>query len=56
MGGIFFIKKLCMGEQPFLGNFLGGMFYIRTKDQIMQGGKLMVKRFQRSNQVSFSSD
>ena len=30
------------------------MSYMATNDQIMQGGKLMVKRFQRSNQVSFS--
>ena len=35
-----------MGEQTFLGNFFGGMFYIGTNDQIIQGGKLMVKRFQ----------
>ena len=26
---------------------------METNDQIMQGGKLMVKRFQRSSQVSF---
>ena len=31
----------------------GGMFYTGTNDQIMQAGKLMVKRFQRSSQVSF---
>ena len=30
------------------------MFYMRNNDQFMQGGKLMVKRFQRSSQVSFS--
>ena len=44
-----------MGEQTFLGNFFGGMFYMGTNDQIIQGGKLMVKRFQRSSQVSFSA-
>ena len=26
---------------------------MRTNDQIMQGWKLMAKRYQRSNQVSF---
>ena len=26
---------------------------MRTNDQITQGGKLMAKRYQRSNQVSF---
>ena len=46
-GGTFFMKKLCMGELTF-----GGMFYMWTHDQ-MQGGKLPVKRFQRSSQVSF---
>ena len=30
---------------------LWGMFYMGTNDQIMQGGMLMVKRFQRSSQV-----
>ena len=50
-GQTFFIKKLCMGEQTFLG----GMFYMGTNDQIMQEGRLMVKTFQRSSQVSFSS-
>ena len=55
-GGNFFHKKALHGGTIFFGQFFWGMFYMRTKDQIMQGGKLMVKRFQRSNQVSFSSD
>ena len=29
------------------------MFYMGTNDQIMQRGKLVLKRFQRSSQVSF---
>ena len=47
--GTFFAKKLCMVER-FWAN-LWGMFYMGTDDQIMQGGMLMVKRFQRSSQV-----
>ena len=31
-----------------------GMFYMGTNHQIIQGGKLKVKRFQRSSQVIFS--
>ena len=53
-GGTFFMKKVCMGEQILGGNFWE-MFYMGTNNQIMQGGKLMVKRFQRSSQVNFSS-
>ena len=41
-----------MGELSFWEN-LWGVFYMGTNNQIMQGGKLMVKRFQRSSQVSF---
>ena len=41
----FFIKKLCMGEQTFLGKIFFEMFYMGTNDQIMQGRKLMIKRF-----------
>ena len=40
-------------ETNVLGVNYGGMFYTGTNDQIMQAGKLMVKRFQRSSQVSF---
>ena len=47
--GNFFRKK----EQTFFGQIYEGMLYMRTNDQIMQGGKLLVKRFQRSSQVSF---
>ena len=56
MGELFFLKKLCTGEQTFLSKFMGGgggMFYTGTDDQSMQGEKLVVKRFQRSSQVSF---
>ena len=44
-----------MGEQTSLGKFIGGegIFYIGTINQIMQGGELMVKRFQRSSQFIF---
>ena len=52
----FFHKKALRRERNFLGQFFFGMFYIETNDQIMQGWKLMVKRFQRSIQVSFFSD
>ena len=56
-GGTFFPKKALHGgtnifEQIFLGGG-GGMFYMGTNDQSMQGEKLVVKRFQRSSQVSF---
>ena len=37
-GEPFFIKKLCMGEQMFSGKFFGGIFYMGTTDQMMQGG------------------
>ena len=53
-GNVFDIKALHGGKNFFEEIFLG-MFYMGTNDQIMQGGKLMVKRFQRSSQVSFSS-
>ena len=48
-GGTFFRRKLCMGEQTFLGKFFGR--YFGTNDQI----RLMVKRFQRSSKVSLFS-
>ena len=53
-GGTFFKRKFCMGEQTFSGKFWGDVLH-GSNDQIMQRGKLMVKRFQRSGQVSFSS-
>ena len=28
-----------MGEQSFLGKFMGGLFYMGSNDQIMQGGR-----------------
>ena len=63
-GRTFFIKKLCMGKQSILEIFFfflgggggGGGVYVGTNDQIIQGGKLMVKRFQMSSPVSSSSD
>ena len=51
--GELFHKKALHGRKNFLGQISWGMFYMGTNDQIMQGGKLMVKRFQRSSQVSF---
>ena len=48
-----FRKKALLGRIHFLEQIYGRMFYMGTNDQIMQGGKLMVKRFQRSSQVSF---
>ena len=53
--GKFFHKKVLHGETNVFGHIFGGMFYMVTNDQIRQGGKLMVKRFQRSSRVSFSS-
>ena len=44
-GGTFFIEKLCMGEQTFLDKFFGGMFYMGTNDQIMQGGSQWLRGF-----------
>ena len=42
-----------MGGQTFFGQIYGGTFYMGTNDQIMQGGELMVQRFERLSQVSF---
>ena len=36
-----------MGGKNFFGQIFGGMFYMGTNAQIMEVGKLMVKRFQR---------
>ena len=49
-----FYKKALHGGKNFFGQIFWEMFYMGTNDQIMQGGELMVKRFQRSSQVSFS--
>ena len=38
MVGLFSLKKFFMGEQTFLGKFMGGLFYIGSNDQIIQGG------------------
>ena len=54
MGERFSQKSFGWGNNVF-GQIYGGMFYMGTNDQIMQGGKLFVKVFQRSSQVSFSS-
>ena len=53
-GNFFYKKSFALGNKLFWANFFE-MFYMGTNDQIMQWGKLMVKRFQRSSQVSFSS-
>ena len=51
----FLHKKALHGGRKFLGQTFWGMFNMGTNDEIVQGGKLMVKRFQTSSQVSFSS-
>ena len=33
------------GRAKFFGKMFGGIFYMGTNDQIIQGGNLMVKRF-----------
>ena len=53
--GPFFDKKALHGRTNYSGQIFRGMFYMGTNDQIMQGKKLMVKKFQRLSQVSFSS-
>ena len=40
-GGTFFIKKALDARKNYFGQILGGIFYMGTNDQIMQGGKLM---------------
>ena len=52
-GGTFFPKKALHGGTNIFEQIYGGMFYMGTNDQSMQGEKLVVKRFQRSSQVSF---
>ena len=53
----FFHKKPLDGATNFFEQIYGGMFYIGTKNQIIQEGRginvLMFKRFQRLSQVSF---
>ena len=51
-GGNFLQKSFPCRKKHF-GQIYGGMFYMETNDQIMQGRKLMVKRFQRLSQVRF---
>ena len=53
MGELFFRKNALYGGQTFFGQIYGGMFYIGTTDQVMQGGNLTVKTFQRSRRVSY---
>ena len=48
-------KKALHEGTNFFGQIFLGMFYMGTNNQIMQGGSLMVKRFRRLSQVSFSS-
>ena len=52
--GNFLRKKALHGRGNILGQIYGGMFYMGINDQIKQEGKLMVKRFQRWIQVSFT--
>ena len=52
MGELFWQKALHGGTNVFR-QIYGGMFYMGTNDQIMQGEKLMVTMFQRPSQVSF---
>ena len=33
------LKMLFMGEQTFLGKFMGELFYMGSNEQIMQGGR-----------------
>ena len=35
----FLLKRLFMGEQTFWGKFMGGLFYIGSNDQMLQGEK-----------------
>ena len=51
-GELFLWKSFALGTNLFR-QIYGGIFYMGTNDQIMQGRKLMVKRFQSSSQVSF---
>ena len=51
----FFHKKVFHGGTNIFGKIFGGTFYMEAYDQIKQGLKLIVKRFQRSSQVSLSS-
>ena len=48
-------KKALHEGTNFFGQIFLGMFYMGTNNQIMQGESLMVKRFRRLSQVSFSS-
>ena len=45
----FFWKKALHRGTSIFGLIYGGMFCMETNDQIMQGGKLIVKRFQMSS-------
>ena len=53
--GNFFHIKALHGVTKLFGQIFGGMLYMGTNYQIMEAEKLMVKRFQKSSQVSFSS-
>ena len=52
-GETFFAKKVLHGKTNVLWHIFGAMFYMENNDQIMQGRKLMTKRFQRSSQVYY---
>ena len=46
-------KKALHGGTSVFEQIYGEMFYVGTNDQIIQVETLMIKRFHRSNQVSF---
>ena len=48
----FFWKKALHGGTNVFAQIYSGMFYMGTNDQIKQVGEIMVKRFQRSSQVT----
>ena len=51
----FFHRKALHEGANFFGQIFQGMLYKGTDDQIMQRGKLMVQKFIRLSQDSFSS-
>ena len=59
-GGTFFIKKLCMGEQTFLGKGLAGCFtwepMIRSFKVEVNGCKARVKLFFLSLNLTWVTD
>ena len=52
--GNLFREKALLKETNLFWSNLWGMFYMGANGQIIQAGKLMVKRFQRSSRVRFA--